>query len=67
MSSSRAAIKQIREGPLAYSYVAVSGNVRHADTDPVWSAAVRRVAEEGYPADKAVDEAVTQVKKILAE
>jgi multiple sugar transport system substrate-binding protein len=62
-----AAIKQIREGPLAYSYVAVSGNVHHADTDPVWSAAVRRVAEEDYPADKAVDEAGAQVKKILTE
>jgi multiple sugar transport system substrate-binding protein len=61
------AIKQIREGPLAYSYIAVSGNVRHADADPVWSAAVRRVAEEDYPADKAVDEAVMQVKKILAQ
>jgi hypothetical protein len=52
---------------LAYSYVAVSGNVRHADTDPVWSAAVRRVAEEDYPADKAVDEAIAQVKEILAQ
>ena len=62
-----AAVKQVREGPLAYSYVAVSGNVRHAETDPVWSAAVRRVAEEDYPADKAVDEAVAQVKEILAQ
>jgi multiple sugar transport system substrate-binding protein len=62
-----AAIKQIREGPLVYSYVAVSGNVRHGETDPVWSAAVRRVAEEDYPADKAVDEAVAQVKEILAQ
>jgi multiple sugar transport system substrate-binding protein len=62
-----AAIKQIQERPLAYSYVAVSGNVRYAETDPVWAAAVRRVAEEGYPADKAVDEAVAQVKKILAQ
>jgi hypothetical protein len=52
---------------LAYSYIAVSGNVSHADADPVWSAAVRRVAEEDYPVDKSVDEAVTQVKKILAQ
>jgi multiple sugar transport system substrate-binding protein len=62
-----AAIKQIREGPLAYSYVAVSGNVRHGEADQVWSAAVRRVTEEGYPADKAVDEAVAQIKEILAQ
>jgi multiple sugar transport system substrate-binding protein len=62
-----AAIMQIQERTLAYSYVAASGNVRNAETDPVWAAAVRRVAEDDYPADKAVEEAVAQVKKILAQ
>jgi multiple sugar transport system substrate-binding protein len=62
-----AAVMQAAARPPVYSYVAVSGDLRHADNERVWGKAIHRIAAEGISPEQAVDEAIARTKQILAE
>jgi multiple sugar transport system substrate-binding protein len=64
-----AAVMQVRSRPLHYDYAQALGNWRHDRVwqEFPWAKAMHRVAVEGWSPERAVDEAITRVKQILAE
>jgi multiple sugar transport system substrate-binding protein len=62
-----AAVRQMRERPVPYSYIAATGDLRHAEADPIWAMAVSRVAAEDSPPDKVADDAIAHIKKVLSQ
>jgi multiple sugar transport system substrate-binding protein len=55
--------------PRRYAYEAASGDWRHGrvDTERVWPTAVHRVIADGVTPERAVDEAIARVHRILGE
>jgi multiple sugar transport system substrate-binding protein len=62
-----AAVRQIRERPVPYSYIVATGNLQHAEADPIWSTAVHRAAMGDSPPDKVADDAIAHIKKVLSQ
>ena len=64
-----AAVMQIASRPTLHNYAAASGNWRHdlVEKEGVWAQAIHRVAADGIGPEQAVDEAIAQIKQILAE
>ena len=58
---------QLLTQPRSYSYVAVSGDWRHAEAYYAWSEAIHRVAAGKLTPEHAVDEAIARIKQILSK
>ena len=60
---------QAKTRPLAYQYGPASGDLRHDQVynERVWAKAIHRIVTEGISPEQAVDEAIAQIKQILAE
>jgi multiple sugar transport system substrate-binding protein len=59
-------LRQAKERSGGYSYIAANPHWSKVEDAYIWAKAVTQAAQ-GYPADKAVDEAVVQTKKLLGE
>jgi multiple sugar transport system substrate-binding protein len=64
-----AAVMQAEAHPMAHSYTAASGDLRHDQiyNERVWGKAIYRVVAEGISPEQAVDEAIARIKQILSE